>query len=127
MLWAAGVICAPTFSSHLTAHRGRRRTPRARVTRPPGYHETMSVACGGHQRIDQRSLALHRAIADKLRADPSLVEVARENLDRWSRQNGRSQPYWDAWRALLNSPLEDLLARMVEESEAMTAIDRSSA
>jgi hypothetical protein len=52
----------------------------------------MGVALQGHQRIDQRSLALHRAIAEKLRADPSLIQIAHDNLDRWSAKGGRSQP-----------------------------------
>ena len=86
----------------------------------------MSAVLRGHQRIDQRSLALHRAIAEKLRADPTLVEVARENLDRWSEQNGRSQPYWDAWRELLNRPMEDVLTSIVEESERMTALRQAT-
>jgi hypothetical protein len=86
----------------------------------------MSSVPGGHQRIDQRSLALHRAIAEKLRADPSLVDVARENLDRWSQGNSRSQPYWDAWRALLNHPIEDVLMSIVEESERMTALRQAT-
>jgi hypothetical protein len=51
----------------------------------------MAGVLGGHQRIDQRSLALHRAIAGKLRADPSLLAVADDNLDRWSKENGRSR------------------------------------
>ena len=38
----------------------------------------------GHQRIDARSLAMHRAIAGKVRANPQLVEVARDNIRRWS-------------------------------------------
>ena len=46
----------------------------------------MSVVSGGHRRIDQRSLALHRAIADKLRADSTLVGVALDNLNRWALQ-----------------------------------------
>jgi hypothetical protein len=86
----------------------------------------MSAVSAGHRRIDQRSLALHRAVADKLRADPTLIEVARENLNRWARQNGRSQPYWDAWRELLNRPIEDLLACMVEESGEMTALRQAT-
>ncbi len=90
------------------------------------YHGTVSSSTAGHGRIDQRSLALHRAIADKLRADPALIEVARENLDRWSRENSRSQPYWDAWRELLSRPLEDLLGSMVEESERMTALRQAT-
>jgi len=86
----------------------------------------VNAAGTGHLRIEQRSLALHRAIADKLRADPALIEVARDNLNRWSRQNGRSQPYWHAWRELLNRPLEEMLSLMVEENEKMTALRQSS-
>ena len=80
----------------------------------------------GHQRIDQRSLALHRAIADKLRRDPSLIQAALDNLDRWSLQNGRSQPYWDAWRELLSRPIEILLALLVEDSEKMAALRQAT-
>jgi len=86
----------------------------------------MNAALGGHQRIDQRSLALHRGIADKLRADPSLLAVAHDNLDRWSKERGRSQPYWDAWREILNRPIEEVLALIVEESERMTAMRQAS-
>jgi len=86
----------------------------------------MNAALQGHQRIDQRSLALHRAIADKLRADPSLLAVAHDNLDRWSKERGRSQPYWDAWREILKRPLEEVLRLMVEESERMTAMRQAN-
>ena len=80
----------------------------------------------GHGRIDRRSLALHRAIAAKIRANPALLAIAHDNLDRWSRQNSHSQPYWDAWRALLAGPLDDLLAAMVEESDRMTAMRQAN-
>jgi hypothetical protein len=86
----------------------------------------MNGAPGGHQRIDRRSLAMHRAIAEKLRADPSLLAIARENLDRWLTQRGSSQPYWDAWREILKRPLEEVLSLMVEESEKMTALRQSN-
>ena len=65
----------------------------------------MSVPGEGHQRLDRRSLALHRAIADKLAANPALIAIARENLERWSLSRGRSQPYWDAWREILGQPM----------------------
>jgi hypothetical protein len=86
----------------------------------------MKGALTGHRRLDRRSLALHRAIADKLRADPSLLAVAYDNLDRWSQERGRAQPYLDAWRKILDRPLEDVLALMVEESEKMTAMRQSN-
>jgi hypothetical protein len=91
-----------------------------------GYHEAMSTASEGHPRIDRRSLALHRAIADRLRADPALIEIARENLDRWSQERGRSQPYWDAWREILNEPAEKIAALLVEESERMNALRQAT-
>jgi hypothetical protein len=80
----------------------------------------------GHPRIDRRSLALHRAIAAKLRADPSLLEIASSNLDRWSLANGRSQPYWDAWREILRLPLPAILELLEEESERMTAMRQAT-
>src|ERR1700683_3909012 len=86
----------------------------------------MSVPLYGHQRLDRRSLALHRAIAGKLRADPALIAIAHENLDRWSLARGRSQPYWDAWREILSHPLPYVLERMVEDSERMTAMRQAT-
>lgn len=38
----------------------------------------------GDKRIDQRSIAMHLAIAAKLPANPDLLNIARENFDRWS-------------------------------------------
>lgn len=86
----------------------------------------MSVPLRGHQRIDRRSLALHRAIAAKLREDPALVAIAVENLARWSRAAGRSQPYWDAWREILDRPFDEMLDLLGEESERMTALRQAT-
>jgi hypothetical protein len=86
----------------------------------------MSVSLKGHQRIDQRSLALHRAIAEKLRAQPALLEIARDNLDRWTLAGSRSQPYWDAWRGILSRPLPEILDLLGDETEAMTALRQAT-
>ena len=80
----------------------------------------------GHERIDRMSLALHRACAQKLRTHPELLAIARDNLDRWSKLNSRSQPYFDKWRELLDLPLDQLLNLMVEETEQMTALRHAS-
>ena len=86
----------------------------------------MSVPLRGHQRIDRRSLALHRAIAEKLRDNPALLAIARENIERWTRAGSRSQPYWDAWREILNRPLPEILDLLGEESERMTALRQAT-
>ena len=76
----------------------------------------------GHQRIDARSLAMHRAIAEKVRANPQLVEVARDNIKRWSRIGAASPKYYKDWLDLLDRPLPELLDLLVDESEWMTAM-----
>jgi hypothetical protein len=86
----------------------------------------MNAPVQGHQRLDRRSLSLHRAIAEKLRANPALLAIAVENLDRWTLARGRSQPYWDAWREILKQPLSDILDLLTEDSERMTAMRQAT-
>ena len=86
----------------------------------------MSERLRGHQRIDERSIAYHEAIAEKLRAHPEMIGIAFENLDRWSARGGNSQRYWDAWRDILRRPLPEVLALIVERSEKMTAMRQTS-
>jgi hypothetical protein len=99
-----------------------------RPTRSPTrrYNVGVSVAPQGHRRIERRSLELHRAIAAKLRAHPDLIWIAHDNLDRWSAQGGRSQPYWDAWREILNRPLPEVLELLEEDSERMAALRQAT-
>ena len=84
------------------------------------------VLSGGHQRIDERSLAMHRAIAEKLRARPGLLAIARENLDRWQDHAGRSLPYLEEWRRILSLPFEEMLALIGRDDARMTALRQSS-
>jgi hypothetical protein len=80
----------------------------------------------GHRRIDERSLVMHRAIADKLRAEPALLGIAHENLERWYETAGHSRPYLDEWRRILTLPLEEVLAALARDDERMTALRQSS-
>jgi hypothetical protein len=79
-----------------------------------------------HDRIERRSLALHRTIAAKLRQQPELLAIATENLNRWSASSGGPQPYWDAWRDILRRPLEDVIALLEEDSPRMTELRQST-
>jgi len=53
-------------------------------------------------RIHLRNLAAHGLIAEKLLHDPSIVEIARENLARWHEAQG-DMPALREWQALLES------------------------
>lgn len=76
----------------------------------------------GHERIDAWSLAMHKAIAAKLRASPELISIAMDNIQRWSVSAGRSQPYLMAW----TRPAEEVLALIQEDNEPMRALRQAS-
>jgi hypothetical protein len=86
----------------------------------------MQTELRGHERIDQRSIAIHRAIAEKLRASPALLEIARENIARWAPTAGRSRHYLDAWLKVLEMPLEEMLRLIVEDTEEMRAMRQNN-
>jgi hypothetical protein len=80
-----------------------------------------------HQEIDERSLAMHRLIADKLKRDPALFENVRATLTRWrSTVCPASQPYLNEWELLMQQGMDACLAVAVEDSQRATALRQSS-
>jgi hypothetical protein len=80
-----------------------------------------------HQEIDQRSLALHRLVATKIRSDPALLDKAGEILRRWRETVCvNTQPYLEEWRRLMEQGPDACLAVAVEESEHAAALRQSS-
>ena len=66
-------------------------------------------ASNPHEHIDRISLAMDRATAEKIRQDPSLIEIAKVNLRRWMQQDdGFVHPVHAEWMDILNflTPLE---------------------
>lgn len=49
-----------------------------------------------HSRVDERSLVMHRLIAEKVRANPALLDKARENVRHW--QQPKAARCW-RWRS----------------------------
>lgn len=62
---------------------------------------------------------MHAVIGERLEAEPSLVDRARQRVDSWLRDGSVARPYAEAWKALLEGPLSELLAALVERSERM--------
>jgi hypothetical protein len=87
---------------------------------------TRNIGANRHRKIDERSVALHRAYAEKLRSRPELLEIARDNLNRWYAGAGGSRPYLDQWRQILERPLDEMLSLIGREDEEMTALRQSS-
>ena len=80
-----------------------------------------------HRLIGERSLAFHRLIAAKLRADPALLGLALANLDRWEAgASPRLLPVLAEWRALLAGPPDELLTVLTGENERSARPRQSS-
>jgi hypothetical protein len=84
-----------------------------------------------HIRIDERSIALHRAVAERIRGNPKLMEEAILNLQRYlklSFSDSRKpvSPLVE-WQELLeNQSLEETLDFMVSDSERAIRLRQSS-
>lgn len=90
----------------------------ARATR---YHATDRDDLSG-----LRSLRLHEAAAQRLVRDPSLLETARERLNRLRQVNPHGDVYHDRWAVLLDGSLPSLLRTMTEPSEQAATLRQES-
>jgi len=72
------------------------------------------VTDGRHAVAEETSLQLHRAVAERLRAEPSLVERARRRVEDWLREETVARPYAEAWREILSRPAGEV-ARFLED------------
>lgn len=80
-----------------------------------------------HQWLDQRSLALHRLITEKIRRDPDLFENVKRTIARWSQiVCANSQPYVKEWQRLVDLGIEECLAVTTEDSERANAMRQTS-
>ena len=77
-----------------------------------------------HRRLDERSLALHAAVAEKIQFNPALVEKARANLSRW--RTSLNGSWLDEWQAILDGPIEGVIACLRDRSERAVRLRQSS-
>ena len=79
-----------------------------------------------HDRLDERSLALHRLVAAKVQAVPGLLDKARENVRRWQEANRSPSPALAEWAQILAAPASQVVALLAERSERATRLRQSS-
>ena len=70
-----------------------------------------------HQRIDERSLAMTKAIVARIDADPARAGLARAKAtcQRWFQK--RPTPAIGEWLKILERPWEEIRAVLLDESE----------
>lgn len=80
-----------------------------------------------HRLIDERSLAFHRKIAEKLRADPTLIGKAQATVRRWLKTCSPAvRRTLLEWLSILESPFEVILALLEATDERATRLRQSS-
>jgi|SRR5208282_239900 hypothetical protein len=73
-----------------------------------------------HEAQDAVSLELARRIASGLPEHPDWLDLARTNLDRWSRLHSNTPSLlrcYDEWRMLLQHPVSEICTVLTAETE----------
>lgn len=79
-----------------------------------------------HQLAEERSLALHREVARRLRERPDLLGVARQRVQSWLESGCVSRFWAEAWDEALDGSLDQVIARITDTSERARALRQSS-
>jgi hypothetical protein len=77
-------------------------------------------------RGEEKSLALHRWIANRLEEDPLLLDVVKRRLEWLRTKNPAGRRYYDDWARLLDGTMPDLIAVLVSPSETACALRQES-
>jgi hypothetical protein len=70
-----------------------------------------------HRLGEERSIAMHRRIAEQMRGEPAILERARERVLDWARTGSVGASYAQAWRAALALDIDVLCALLVDPGE----------
>jgi hypothetical protein len=80
-----------------------------------------------HQQIEARSLAMHRAIAERVRADPALLERVRATLARWlAGTSPRTRGYLEEWQRIVEAGPDAVVAALTAEAEHAATLRQCS-
>jgi len=120
---------ARTAAERMRRYRVRQRAAglRAATRWQPVKSATLSPGLLKHRVIEARSLAMHCLIAQKIGADPALLDVARRNLAAWSARYGDRPPRaLEEWRAILQRPWPEIAALITDPGESAARLRQSS-
>ena len=74
----------------------------------------------------ETSLALHAAVAERLKVDPEVLDRARCKVEDWLARGGSSTELLQRWREILGSPAETIQQALTERSEAADWLRKAS-
>jgi len=79
-----------------------------------------------HALAEERSLASHRLVAERLREDPRLLDSARDRAREWLRSGAVAAPWARAWLEVLDGPIEEIVAVMTDPGERSRQLRQAS-
>lgn len=82
-----------------------------------------------HTFQDEVSLEIARRVVARLTASPEPLTVALDNLNRWSQRNEKAPALlrcYAEWREILALPIEQVCARLCEESDTGQRLRQNS-
>ncbi len=117
-----------TPAERMRAYRKRKRDAGLKsVRRWEPEERTGTRPYSDHRILDARSLAMHCKIAQKISNDPSLLDKAKANLERWSAKSKDPQPrYLREWEQILKRPWPEIAELITSMSEDATRLRSSS-
>ena len=78
-----------------------------------------------HRLAEERSLAYHRAVAERLRRDPALIGLARDRVRGWLAE-GRVPHYAGEWERILSGHVAAICEAIVAEGDEARALRQAT-
>ena len=75
-----------------------------------------------HRLAEERSIAFHRKVLERLQVEPAILDRARARTRGWLHRGEPHAFYARAWARVLELPPEAMAAALVENSERMRAL-----
>lgn len=79
-----------------------------------------------HRLAEERSVAYHRVIAERLLRQPEVLERARQRVQTWLATGAGAPPYARKWAEVLAGDPSSIAAFLVERSELADELRQSS-
>jgi len=107
----------PTIAAYESGRKSPTLNTLTRIARAAGLEAVVTFP-PAMAREDRRSLALHRAIADHLAAEPAaIVDRARHNLGVMRNRNPQAHDLFDEWDDILSRSTEAIVHAMLDTSQ----------
>ena len=95
------------------------------------YNRTMNAPtshpwANDHDRLDEIRRRTHLAIAAKIDADPTLLDVPGRNIQRWTRHFGYLHPAYAEWLRILECPWSEVRKLLVADDEKSKRLRQST-